>query len=461
MSSQGADQNMISGAGQHTTKKRSLMSVRTRQLHIAKIAEKYTDSPLSTLSHHMDMLWMREAFSRIRKDAAVGVDGVTVEAYAQNLDANLADLLERAKSGRYRSLPTRRVEIPKNEKETRRISIPALEDKVLQRAVSMLLEPIYEVDFLDSSYGFRPRRSAHMALDALRTDIKELKGGWVVDVDIKQYFDSIPHAQLNELLRKRINDSVVLRLIGKWLKAGALNGDELIRDDKGTPQGGVISPILSNIYLHNVLDEWFECEVKPRLKGDARIVRFADDFVMIFDRLDDAHRVMEVSRLRFAKYGLEIHPEKTKLVDFRHPWDSKVKPETFDFLGFTHYWGKTQKGGYAIKKKTSAKKKRASLKKMNEWCKRNRHKPMRWQYEKICEKLQGHYAYYGVSSNSRSISSYRYRVLIIWRYWLNRRSRRQDMGWERFWKLMETVYRIPNARIVHKAKQGGQVCMNV
>jgi group II intron reverse transcriptase/maturase len=438
------------------------MSVRTRRQHIANIAERHADSPLTTLNHHLDMLWMREAFSRIRKDAAPGVDGMTVKEYAKNLEANLADLLERAKSGRYRSLPTRRVHIPKNEKETRPISIPALEDKVLQRAVAMLLEPIYEIDFLDCSYGFRPRRSAHMALDALRSELKELNGGWVVDVDIRQYFDSIPHAQLMELLRKRVNDSVILRLIAKWLKAGAMDGDELVISEKGTPQGGVISPILSNIYLHSVLDVWFEQEVKPRLRGTGRLVRFADDFVMVFDNLGDAHRVLEVLPKRFGKYGLEIHPDKTKLVDFLHPWDSGRKPETFDFLGFTHYWGKTRKGGNAIKKKTGSKKKRAALKKMGEWCKKNRHRPVAWQYAAICQKLQGHYAYYGVTGNGASISEFRYQVLRIWRYWLNRRSRKRNgMKWNRFSVLLNTVYRVPYAHIVHKAPTSVQLCMIV
>jgi group II intron reverse transcriptase/maturase len=410
----------------------------------------------------MDMLWMREAFNRIRKDAAPGVDGVTVKEYAENLEANLADLLERAKSGRYRSSPTRRVHIPKNEKETRPISIPTLEDKVLQRAVAMLMEPICEREFLDCSYGFRPHRSTHQALGALRSAIKELKGGWVVDVDIKQYFDSIPHAQLKELLRKRINDSVLLRLIAKWLKAGALDGEELIISEEGTPQGGVISPMLSNIYLHNVLDVWFEEEVAPRLNGKAKLIRFADDFVVIFERLDDAGKFMEVLPKRFGKYGLEIHPDKTKLVDFCHPWDSGRKPGTFDFLGFTHYWGKTRKGGYAVQKKTSTKKKRAGLKKMNEWCKRNRHKPMKWQHAELCRKLEGHYSYYGVTSNSYSISEFRCQTLRIWRYWLNRRSRKRDeMSWQRFNAILKQVYPVPYARIIHKASTREQLWLVV
>jgi len=233
------------------------------------------------------------------------------------------------------------VYIPKNEREKRPISIPTVEDKLLQRAVYMLMEPIYESDFLDCSYGFRPRRSPHQALTALRGHLKEMDGGWVLDMDIRKYFDSIPHAQLKEVLRKRVNDSVILRLVAKWLRAGVLEDRVLTQSREGTPQGGVISPLLSNIYLHEVLDSWFEESVKPRMRGKAQMIRFADDCVMVFKHLSDAQRVMNVLTKRLAKYGLELHPEKTRLVDFRHPWDSGRKPETFDFLGFTHYWGKT------------------------------------------------------------------------------------------------------------------------
>jgi len=462
VSSQGARPEHDGVVGQHAAENQPSGSVRTRQRHIANIAERHTDSPLTTLNHHLDMLWMHEAFSRIKKNCAAGIDGVTAKEYARNLDANLADLLDRAKSGRYRSSPTRRVYIPKNERETRPISIPVLEDKVLQRAVAMLLEPICETDFLDCSYGFRPRRSPHQALDALRTCLEKENGGWVVDVDIRKYFDSIPHAQLKELLRLRVNDSVVLRLIAKWLRAGALDNGTLIISEEGTPQGGVISPILSNIYLHHVLDHWFQNEVKPALKGKAHMIRFADDFVAVFDRLDDAQRFMNVLPKRFGKFGLEIHPDKTKLVDFRHPWDSGRKPDTFDFLGFTHYWGKTKKGGYAIKKQTSSQKMRAGLKRMHEWCKLNRHAPLKWQHAKICQKLQGHYAYYGITSNSDSIRIFRHHSLRIWRYWLNRRSRKRDgMSWKRFQAILKSPYQVPYARLVHRASKESQLCLGV
>jgi hypothetical protein len=281
-----------------------------------------------------------------------------------------------------------------------------------------------------------------------------------------------------ELLRLRVKDSVILRLLAKWLRAGVMEDGAVTVSDEGTPQGGVISPLLSNIYLHYVLDVWFETMIKPRLRGPAHLIRFADDFVMVFSRLDDAHRVMDVLPKRFGKYGLTIHPDKTRLVDFRHPWGSRKKPElersgkgllystaakrqTFDFLGFTHYWGKTRKGGFAIKKKTASKKMRQKLKEVHRWCKANRHKKLEWQYEKLCSKLQGHYAFYGITGNFASIAAFRYQVIRSWRYWLNRRSRKRDgMSWERLGMLLRSKFPLPQARIVHVASVDSQLWLN-
>ena len=460
MSSQGAKAPEHGrGAGRHEAEQRPLSSVSTRQQHIAELARRHTDSPLSTLSHHLDMLWMREAFSRVRRSSAPGIDGVRVEDYAQELEGNLSGLLERAKSGSYRAPPVKRRHIPKNERETRPIGLPTTENKVLERAVVMLLEPIYEGDFYDCSYGFRPGRSPHQALEALRQALKEVKGGWVVEVDIRKYFDTIPHSQLREVHRRRVKDGVILRLIDKWLKAGVWEQGEITYTEEGTPQGGVISPMLSNIYLHEVLDHWFEQMVKPRLGGEARLVRFADDFVMIFQRREDAEKVMEVIPKRFEKYGLSIHPGKTRLVDFRHPWKSRTKPDTFDFLGFTHYWGKTRKGGHAVKKKTASKKLGQKVKELRQWCKANRHKPLAEQHQALCQKLQGHCAYYGVTGNIRSLVAYRRALLRAWQYWLHRRSRKRDgMSWARFWQITVNPYPIPPVRIVHSAAAREQEC---
>jgi len=292
VSSEGERPGNDSATGRHAAEKRPLTSVRTRQEHIAHIAKKYRDSPLTTLSYHLDMLWMREAFSRLNKDSAPGVDGVGVEIFAKDLEANLARLLEEAKSGRYIPPPVKRVQIPKSEKETRAIGMPTVGSKVLERAVTMLLEPIYENDFLDSSYGFRPDRSSHQALDRLRERLMEMKGGWVLDLDIRKYFDTIPHAQLKEILRHRVKDTVILRLIAKWLRAGIMENGELSASREGTPQGGVISPLLSNIYLHEVLDVWFETEIKPRLRDSAHLIRFADDSVT---RRHERRNVCEVA----------------------------------------------------------------------------------------------------------------------------------------------------------------------
>jgi RNA-directed DNA polymerase len=412
------------------------------------MARKYASSPLTTLSHHLDELWMREAYRRVSRDSAPGLDGQSVADYGQNLEQNLRDLLERAKSGRYRAAPVKRVHIPKNATETRPIGMPTVENKVLERAVAMLLEPVYEQEFMDSSYGFRPRRSAHQALEATRSAVMEMGGGWVLDVDLRQYFDTIPHRQLREILDQRIGDGVIRRLIGKWLKAGVWEAGKVTYPEAGTPQGGVISPMLSNIYLHTVLDRWFEEEIKPQLQGKAALVRFADDFVVVCAERVDAESLLGQIRERFAAYGLTIHPEKTRIVDFRHPWKSERKPQTFDFLGFTHYWGKTRKGGFAVKRKTQGKKFRAALQRVEEWCKKNRHRELREQHSLLCAKLQGHYAYYGIRGNSRTLANYWHTVKQRWHYWLMRRSRQRHNS-ARLWQTLLQHFALPRPRIVH------------
>ena len=295
--------------------------ISTRQEKLAELARIEPKRVLTTLAHHIDEVWLREAYRRTRKDGAVGVDGVTAAQYEADLEANLASLLERFKSGRYRAPAVRRVHIPKpgKAKKTRPIGIPTLEDKVLQRAVLMVLEPIYEQDFLDCSYGFRPGRSAHQALDALWRGLMAMGGGWIIDLDIQSFFDDVDWDHLRRFLDQRVRDGVIRRAIGKWLNAGVMESGEVSHPERGTPQGGVVSPLLSNLYLHEVLDVWFEHEVKPRLRGRAFEVRFADDAALVFEREEDARRVLAVLSKRFAKYGLRLHPEKTRLVDFRSP----------------------------------------------------------------------------------------------------------------------------------------------
>jgi RNA-directed DNA polymerase len=446
--------------GRHAVEKRPLSSVLTRQQHIATLAKKHAESALSTLSHHMDMLWMQEAFKNLNVKSAIGVDNQSVADYGKNLDENLADLLERVKSGSYQAPAVKRTYVPKDEKEKRPIGIPTTENKVLERAVLMLLEPIYENDFYDCSYGFRKNRSPHQALEKIRDQIKEWNGCWVVDVDVRKYFDSIPHGRLRAILRQRVKDGVILRLIGKWLKAGILEEGQLSYSDMGTPQGGVISPLLSNIYLHEVLDKWFHEQKLMELSGKAKLVRFADDFVLLVEKREDAEHLMECLPKRFEEYGLTIHSGKTHLIDFRHPWVSRKKAGTFDFLGFTHYWGKTPRGGYAINRKTSAKKQTKSLKAIHQWCKANRHKTLKWQRDKLRKKIQGHYAYYGIRGNVDTMSTFFYHTKWIWRYWLNRRSRKHDgMRWARFTKLLAGELRLPSPRVIHYQPNSYQVCM--
>jgi RNA-directed DNA polymerase len=318
------------------------------KLHrIAEVARRSPRVVFRSLAHLIDVEFLRVAFERTRKDGATGVDGVTADAYAKDLDKNLASLEHRFKSGAYRAPPVKRVHIPKGEGKTRPIGIPAFEDKVLQRAVSMILNAIYEQDFHDFSHGFRPKRSAHQALAALREILKRQQGGWVLEVDIKAFFDTLVPAHLREFLDKRVVDGVLRRAIGKWMNAGVLEEGKLSFPDFGTPQGGVISPILANIYLHEVLDEWFVNDVKPRLAADAELIRYADDFVIVFQSEDDARRVYKVLPQRFAKFGLTLHPEKTRLIPFQKPaagHTGNQRPETFDLLGFTLYWARAREG---------------------------------------------------------------------------------------------------------------------
>ncbi len=333
---------------------RNSIDVYTKQERIAVLAKQSPQMTFTSLAYLMDIDWLKEAYRRTRKDGAVGVDGVTADEYGQDLEGNLQRLLDRAKSGAYRAPPVRRVHIPMggSSTETRPIGIPTLEDKVLQRAVVMLLEPIYEQDFLNCSYGFRPGRSAHHALDHFRTQLMNSRGGYVLEVDIRKFFDNLDHGHLRTFLQHRVRDGVLLRMIGKWLKAGVLEDGSVSYPDAGSPQGGVVSPILSNVFLHFVLDLWFEQDVKPRMRGRAFLVRYADDFVIGFSDKHDAERVMDVVPKRFGRFGLTVHPTKTKLVSFRPPSSRTQvrdgprndRPGTFDLLGFTHYWGRSRRG---------------------------------------------------------------------------------------------------------------------
>lgn len=426
----------------------------TKQRRIAELAKQMPDRRLYSLSHHIDIQWMHEAYRRTRKDGAAGVDGQTASDYSKNLEGNLEDLLSRAKKGyAYRAPPVRRVHIPKGNGKTRPIGIPTFEDKVLQRAVVMALEPVYEQDFLDCSYGFRPGRSAHDALQALWEAAMEMGGGWLIDGDIESFFDSVDRNLLQQILRQRVSDGVITRLIGKWLRAGVMEEGRLRRPESGTPQGGVISPLLANIYLHEVLDTWFEQQVRPRLRGRAVLVRFADDFVVLFEHEADARRVLDVLPKRFGKYGLRLHPDKTRLVPFqkpKSPTQGGPRPGTFDLLGFTHFWAKSRKGDWVVKRKTAKDRFTRALRNVYQWCRFNLHKPVRLQHAALSRKLKGHYAYYGITGNSKRLAAFRWEVAAVWKKWLSRRNRLREMTWERMTALM-AVYPLPPARVVHSA----------
>jgi RNA-directed DNA polymerase len=326
--------------------------ISTRIEWIAELARKHPGRSLTSLHHVIDMEWMKEAAKRVRKDAAVGIDGKTWDEYATQLQDNLQGLLNRFKDGTYYASPVRRVHIPKSDGRTRPIGIPTLEDKILQRAVVMVVEAVYEQDFKECSFGFRPKRSAHDGLQVLWDGLMKLKGGYVIDADIADFFGTLDHGHLRDFLDQRVTDGVLRKAIDKWLMAGVMDKGAYTRPESGTPQGGVISPLLANIYLHVVLDEWFARDVLPRLKGRAQLVRYADDFVVICEREDDANEVMAVLPKRLGKYGLSLHPGKTRLVRFKRPTrspgdkrkdDDTTTPQTFDFLGFTHYWGVSRK----------------------------------------------------------------------------------------------------------------------
>lgn len=427
-------------------------SVYTKQQRIAELAKQMPDAGFTSLAYHIDLEWLKEAYGRTRKDGATGVDDMTAAQYETDLENNLSSLLERFKSGSYFAPPVKRVYIPKEVggEPIRPIGIPTLEDKILQRAVVMLLAPLYEHDFLDCSYGFRPGRNAHQALEALWQAIMGMGSVcWVLEVDIKSYFDTVKHGYLRDFYKKRVRDGVVNRVLGKWLKAGVTEDGTLRYPQEGTPQGGVISPLLANIYLHEVLDVWFEQEVRPRLRGRAELIRFADDFVIVFSNEGDAHRVGEVLTKRFERFGLTIHDTKTRLVDFLHPGRRDKKPEVFNFLGFTHYWGKSRKKKWVVKRKTAKKKLKQAVRRVYEWCKRNRHKSVEEQWRTLSRKLHGHYGYYGITFNIRGVISFYEEAKRSWRKWLNRRSRDKDMPWERFNRLLKR-YPLPTPRIVHQ-----------
>ncbi len=435
------------------TRRPSLTHISTKLQRIAEVARIHRGEALTALNHHIDVDLLVEAWRRTRKGGAAGVDGTTAAEYKINLLENLTSLCERFHKGTYRAPPVRRVHIPKGKGKTRPIGIPTLEDKILQRAVAMVLEAVYEQDFKNSSFGFRPGRSAHQALQQVRNDLVGMHGGYVIDMDISAFFDSLEHSVLRDFLDQRVRDGVIRRMIDKWLKAGIMEDGQLTYPEAGTPQGGVVSPLLANIFLHHVLDEWFDDVVLPRLSGRATLVRYADDAIIVCERKSDLTRIMRVLAKRFNRFGLSLHPDKTKVVAFLRPphqGDGRDDgPGTFDFLGFTHYWARSRKGFWIIKQKTMTSRLCRALNSIGAWCRKYRHRPVREQHSTLSKKLRGHDNYYGITHNFRALQTFHEGVARLWRKWLHRRSQRGGMTWEKFQRLFEH-YPLPKPRIMHR-----------
>ncbi len=429
------------------------MSPETVSTKLARIAKQSKQNPamvFTTLAHWMDEDFLTEAFHQLRKDAAAGIDEVTAVEYAVNLRERITQLHRRLVTGQYRAQPARRVWIPKGDGGQRPLAILVLEDKIVQRAVAMILEAIYEPHFCDFSCGFRRHYSAHTAIIELRQQCLELGINWIIDADIRKFFDTISWKQLRVILQKRMNDGAILRLIGKWLHVGVMEEGQVINQELGTPQGAPISPILANIFLHYVLDEWFQSQVRPRMGGNCFLVRYADDFVTGFTLKRDAERVFKVLPKRFERYGLSIHPDKSRLVQFSRPyWKRGKGPGSFAFLGFTHYWAKTLRGGWTIKRKTQGKRLSRFLSGISEWCKAHRHQPLAEQHRMLTSKLCGHYQYYGVRGNFKMLEVAYQHTRGMWRKCLGRRNSKNRMSWERFVEQVEQSLGLPAPRIVH------------
>ena len=405
---------------------------------VAERAKAYPDVQLLALAHHIDEPALERAYRRLRKGAAVGVDSITVEQYGEQLAANLQALRGRMKAGQYRHQPIRRVNIPKASGGTRPIGISTVEDKIAQGAVRDVLEAVYEQDFLECSYGFRPGRSAHDAIRELNRVVDQGNANYIVEADIVSFFDSIDRKALMEMLRGRIADESLMRLVGKCLHVGILDGEKYEESDEGTAQGSILSPLLGNVYLHHVLDLWYERDVRPQLRGRSALVRYADDFVLCFELEEDARCVWDVLEKRFAKFGLRLHAKKTRCLSFRPPNDGDQKGSaTFDFLGFTSHWRRTRTGGtWRVAFRTRGARLRRAISAVYEWCRSHRHDPVKAQHLALTRKLNGHYNYFGVNGNLDALKRLRFWAQRAWQKWLNRRSQRARMNWKRFNALL-------------------------
>lgn len=408
----------------------------------------------TALLHHVTVEWLRESFYSLKRAAAPGVDGMTWQEYEERLDERLTDLHERVHRGSYRAQPSRRVYIPKPDGRQRPLGIAALEDKIVQHAVGVLLSAIYEEDFLGFSYGFRPGRCQHDALDALFVGITRKKVNWVLDADIRGFFDTLDHGWLVKLLEHRIADRRVLRLVRKWLRAGVLEDGRWSETGVGTPQGAVISPLLANVYLHYVFDLWVEAWRRKVATGDVIVVRYADDFVLGFEHREEAERFLRDLRARLDRFGLTLHPEKTRLIEFgryaakrRRDRGQEGRPDTFDFLGFTHISGRSRRGGFLLQRTSMAKRFRATLRAIRERLHASRHRPIREQGAWLRRVVVGWMNYHAIPCNWRRLRAFREQVKRHWRHALRRRGQRHRLPWERFGRLVDRW--LPHPRVLH------------
>ena len=439
---------------QSTVRIQSRDAVSQAQARIREAVTRNPEEKLTALLHHITVETLRSAFFSLKKKAAVGVDQVTWVDYATDLDRNLTDLHARVHRGAYRALPSRRVFIPKADGKLRPLGIAAIEDKIVQAAVVMILTPVYEAEFLGFSYGFRPGRGQHDALDALTVGIKTRKVNWVLDADISKFFDTISHDWMVKFVEHRIGDPRIVRLIQKWLKVGVLEDGVRIASEEGTPQGAVISPLLANIYLHYVYDLWADQWRKRHARGDVILVRYADDTVVGFEHRSDAERFLADLRERLAQFALELHPEKTRLIEFgRYAAGTRErrgdgKPDTFDFLGFTHICGKTRNGkGFQLWRRTARKRMKAKIRVIKDELRKRMHDPLAEQGAWLGSVVRGFFAYHAVPNNVSAISAFRYHVVVAWVRTLRRRSQRHRLPWDRMQVHLERY--IPKARVLH------------
>lgn len=439
---------------QNTHRAQDRARVHSALARVRRAAKEDRGRRFTTLLHHVyNIDTLREAYLSLKRDAAPGVDGVTWRDYGEGLEERLQDLSGRLKRGAYRARPVKRRYIPKPDGRQRPLGITTLEDKVVQMAMTMVLNQVYEVDFKGFSYGFRPGRSQHNALDAVVVGIERRRVRWVLDADISGFFDAIDHERLLELVERRISDQRVIRLIRKWLKAGVLDEGEWVRSEKGTPQGGCISPLLANIYLHYVLDTWVHEWRTKECRGDVIVVRYADDFVMGFEHRGEAETCLEALRKRLEDYGLALHPEKTRLIEFgRHTIDEDSdggsgKPDTFDFLGFTHISARGRNGRFRVERRTMKKRMRAKLGEIKLDLRRRMHDPVPDTGKWLGSVVKGHMQYYGVPLNSKALSSFRWRIGWLWLHALNRRSHKANITWDRMQRHIKRW--LPPTKIYH------------